>query len=144
MARSPVNGAKTGYAIPGATANALSLANVSAANAAAYDVVVTDATGTLTSFPARLSVVPAGTPTNPGHLIKLSILTSVTAADPLFTLGTVLGGAGTSGAKPLLVRAAGPSLSRSGSAARWLIRSSKCFQGRPSSPPTIIGAARRR
>jgi hypothetical protein len=65
----------------------------------------------LTSFPARLTVVPAGTPTNPGRLINLSILTSVTAADPLFTLGTVLGGAGTSGAKPLLVRAAGPSLS---------------------------------
>lgn len=105
---------KDGVVIPGATANALSLANVSAANAAAYDVVVTDATGTLTSFPARLTVVPAGTPTNPGRLINLSILTSVTAADPLFTLGTVLGGAGTSGAKPLLVRAAGPSLSQLG------------------------------
>jgi hypothetical protein len=105
---------KDGVVIPGATANALSLANVSAANAAAYDVVVTDATGTLTSFPARLTVVPAGTPTNPGRLINLSILTTVTAADPLFTLGTVLGGAGTSGAKPLLVRAAGPSLSQLG------------------------------
>ena len=105
---------KDGVVIPGATANALSLANVSAASAAAYDVVVTDATGTLTSFPARLTVVPAGTPTNPGRLINLSILTSVTATDPLFTLGTVLGGAGTSGAKPLLVRAAGPSLSQLG------------------------------
>ena len=45
-----------------------------------------------------------------GRLINLSILTSITAADPLFTVGTVIGGAGTSGSKPLLIRAAGPAL----------------------------------
>jgi hypothetical protein len=44
------------------------------------------------------------------RLINLSILTNISAADPDFTIGTVLGGAGTSGDKPLLVRAVGPSL----------------------------------
>ncbi len=46
----------------------------------------------------------------PSRLANLSVLTSVTAADPVFTVGTVVGGAGTSGTKPLLIRAAGPSL----------------------------------
>ncbi len=46
----------------------------------------------------------------PSRLGNLSVLTNVTAADPQFTVGTVLGGNGTSGVKPLLIRAAGPSL----------------------------------
>lgn len=46
----------------------------------------------------------------PSRLANLSVLTNVTASDPQFTVGTVLGGAGTSGVKPLLIRAAGPAL----------------------------------
>jgi hypothetical protein len=42
--------------------------------------------------------------------VNLSILTSLTSATDSFTFGVVVGGAGTLGAKPLLVRAAGPSL----------------------------------
>ena len=38
-------------------------------------------------------------PTNPGRLINLSILTSVTATEPLFPLGMAVGGASTIGAK---------------------------------------------
>ncbi len=44
------------------------------------------------------------------RLVNLSILTSIDTPGDSFTLGTVVGGGGTSGAKPLLVRAAGPSL----------------------------------
>jgi len=58
--------------------------------------------------PARLSVAPTGSPFNPGRLVNLSILTSVTAGDPFF-MGTVLGAA-RHGSKPLLIhwsRAAG-------------------------------------
>ena len=66
---------------------------------------------TLTSTAAALTLVPAG---NPGRLVNLSILTSINAASPQFTVGTVIGGAGTSGTKPLLVRAAGPALTTLG------------------------------
>lgn len=44
-----------------------------------------------------------------GRLVNLSILTPLGAGEKM-TLGTVLGGAGTAGTRPLLVRAAGPSL----------------------------------
>jgi hypothetical protein len=47
-------------------------------------------------------------------LVNLSIRTNVTVADPFFTVGTVVGGTGTSGSKPLLVRAVGPSLAAFG------------------------------
>ncbi|HUR57847.1 MAG TPA: lamin tail domain-containing protein, partial [Opitutaceae bacterium] len=46
----------------------------------------------------------------PARLINLSILTSIAASGDNFTMGYVVGGAGTSGAKPLVIRAAGPSL----------------------------------
>ena len=44
------------------------------------------------------------------RLVNLSILTSVDAAGDSFTMGYVVGGAGTSGSKPILIRAAGPTL----------------------------------
>lgn len=105
---------KDGMAIPGATGATLTLSGVTAASAASYDVVVSDITSALTSFPARLTVAPAGSPFDPGRLVNLSILTTVSTADPLFTVGTVVGGAGTAGTKPLLIRAAGPALTALG------------------------------
>ena len=50
---------------------------------------------------------------NPGRLINLSILTELAAGDT-FTMGFVVGGAGTNGPKALLARAAGPSLAQLG------------------------------
>lgn len=47
---------------------------------------------------------------NPARLINLSILTSIPTSGESFTMGYVVGGAGTSGPKPLVIRAAGPSL----------------------------------
>jgi hypothetical protein len=52
--------------------------------------------------------------TNPGRLVNLSILTGVSSAGDSFTMGYVVGGAGTSGSKPILIRAAGPSLQQLG------------------------------
>ncbi|MSU49532.1 MAG: LamG domain-containing protein [Opitutus sp.] len=48
------------------------------------------------------------------RITNLSILTDITAIDPLFTVGAVIGGAGTSGNKALLIRAAGPALAALG------------------------------
>ncbi len=63
--------------------------------------------GSLTTVNLALSSVS-------GRIINLSILTTVTASSPLFTVGTVIGGAGTSGSKAILVRVAGPSLAQLG------------------------------
>ncbi len=52
--------------------------------------------------------------TDVGRLVNLSILTNISAGDPFFTVGAVVGGSGTSGTKPLLIRAAGPSLAQLG------------------------------
>ena len=60
-----------------------------------------------------VSAADDGVATNPGRLINLSILAPLVAGEKM-TMGTVLGGAGTSGIKPLLARAAGPSLTQFG------------------------------
>ena len=92
-----------GVPIVGATSAALTLNGAQAGNAGSYTVVVTNSTGSVTSTAAILTV-------NFSRLTNLSVLTTVTASTPLFTVGTVIGGTGTSGSQPLLVRAAGPSL----------------------------------
>jgi hypothetical protein len=45
-----------------------------------------------------------------GRLINLSVLTDIATAGDSFTLGYVVGGTATTGSKPLVIRAAGPSL----------------------------------
>ena len=57
--------------------------------------------------------IPGGTPTKTSRLINLSVLTPL-AAGEIMTIGTAIGGAGTSGTKALVARAAGPALARFG------------------------------
>ena len=80
--------------------------NIGSGFTGTFDVVISDGVSTVTSAPATITVISISRITN------LSILTNVTAANPVFTVGTVIGGAGTSGSKPILVRAAGPSLTQ--------------------------------
>lgn len=96
-----------GKAIAGATDATLVVKKATAADAGSYSVVATNTLGTTISNAATLAV--SSTP-DFGRLSNLSILTDVTAADPFFTVGTVIGGGGTGGAKAILIRAAGPSL----------------------------------
>ena len=58
----------------------------------------------------QVTAVPPGAAANPGRLINLSVLTGISAPGDSFTLGYVVGGPGTGGSKPLVIRAAGPSL----------------------------------
>ncbi len=96
-----------GAAIPGATDSTYRIASAAPTNAGAYTVVVSNAGGTApVSAPGNLTVT-AGTA---GRLINLSILTALAGSTDSFTMGYVVGGANTSGAKPLVIRAAGPSL----------------------------------
>jgi hypothetical protein len=66
--------------------------------------------------PARLGsassiyVADASVASTAGRLINLSVLTDLTAPGDTFTLGYVVGGPGTVGEKPVVLRAAGPSL----------------------------------
>ena len=97
---------RDGAPLAGATVASLVLTGANAL-AGSYTVVATNAVGSATSNAASLTLSATA---NFGRLINLSILTDITAASPTFTVGTVIGGGGTSGAKPLLVRAVGPSL----------------------------------
>jgi hypothetical protein len=98
---------RNGAPVPGATQSTLVLTAATAAQAGTYTCVATNSAGSVTSSPATLAV---STTAAFGRLINLSILTPLTAAEGFFTLGASIGGAGTSGPKPLLVRAAGPAL----------------------------------
>ena len=102
---------ENGTPIAGATAATYTVASATAATAGSYTVAVTGAGGTVTSAPAVITTTTVTTASNPGRLINLSILTPLAPGERM-TMGTVLGGAGTSGTKPLLVRAAGPSLAQ--------------------------------
>ena len=78
-----------------------------AALAGGYYCWVTNSLGTAASNTATLTVI---TTNNPGRLINLSVLTDISAAVPDFTVGTVIGPIGGSGAMSLVVRADGPTL----------------------------------
>lgn len=101
--------AKDGINLGGATSATYTIASVTPTDAGRYTVVVTNSLGSVTSAGASLTVVVP----NPGRLINLSILAPIAAGETM-TLGTVLGGAGTSGTKALVVRAAGPALTQLG------------------------------
>jgi sugar lactone lactonase YvrE len=95
---------KDGIPILGATNATLTLGGVQSGDAAAYTVVVTNVAGSSTSSAALLSM------NLPGRLINLSVLTDIATPGDGFTLGYVVGGNSTLGVKPLVIRAAGPSL----------------------------------
>ncbi|MGH7945142.1 MAG: immunoglobulin domain-containing protein [Opitutaceae bacterium] len=101
---------RDGVAIPGATTTTLNVSNVQAGNLGNYTLVATNSVGSTTSNVAELSFAFS----NPGRLINLSIRTSLAAGGDSFTMGYVVGGSGTSGAKPLVIRVAGPSLTQLG------------------------------
>jgi hypothetical protein len=94
---------KDGVAILGATTATLTIANTRPTDAGSYAVTVANAAGSVTSTAASLTVAFS-------RLVNLSILTSLDAAGDSFTMGYVVGGSSTSGTKPLIIRAAGPSL----------------------------------
>ena len=70
---------------------------------------VTNSAGSRVSAPATVTIVGGGSGIS-SRLVNLSILTDVASAGDNFTMGYVVGGAGTAGSKPVLIRAAGPTL----------------------------------
>jgi hypothetical protein len=100
-----------GAPIANATSSTLVIKGVTTASTGDYSVVIDGSSGPVISQTAALTV---WTGADFGRLINLSILADVSPSDPVFTLGTVIGGPGTGGNKPLLVRAAGPALAQLG------------------------------
>ena len=98
---------KDGAAISGATNATLTISSVQAPNAGSYSVTITNSAGAVTSNAVTLTV---NAPVASGRIINLSVLTDIATVGDSFTVGYVVGGGGTSGAKPLVIRAAGPSL----------------------------------
>ncbi len=68
--------------------------------------IITNSVATFTTTTVAVS--------NTGRLINLSILTEIGQAREDFTMGYVVGGRGTSGSKPVVIRAVGPSLAALG------------------------------
>jgi hypothetical protein len=99
-----------GAPIAGATGPRLVLTGVAARNAGAYTCTATNGSGTATSAAATLSLIATA---NVGRLTNLSVLNLAGSGQPL-TLGFVVGGAGTTGAQSLIVRATGPALAAFG------------------------------
>ena len=72
--------------------------------------------GTFTSLSSVVEVFvpstagPEGPNANAGRIVNVSVLSGIATPGEAFSLGFVVGGEGTAGAKPLLVRAVGPSL----------------------------------
>ncbi len=102
---------RDGTTLPGATTPSLTLANVQAAQAGAYTVVVTNALGSVTSEPATLLL---GTNADPGRIVNMSIRSNAGTGDRTLIVGVGLGGADTTGPKAVLFRAVGPTLAAFG------------------------------
>lgn len=94
---------RNGTTLPGATQSALPLAHATTADAGNYDVVVTNALGSVTSLAVPLTISPAA------WLSNVSLRTFLTAGQPVI-VGFVVAG----GPKDILLRAAGPTLTQFG------------------------------
>lgn len=92
---------KDDAALAGATAAMLVLPNAQPAIAGIYTVVVSNAGGSVTSEPARVSVGPAS------RLINLSTRGTVAGGERMLIAGFVIAG---TQPKPVLIRAVGPTL----------------------------------
>ncbi len=101
---------KDGANISGATSASYNIASAQTSDAASYTVVVTSGSTNVTSSAAVLTVTAVVNTAPAAHLINLSILTSLASAGDAFTLGYVVGNSSAGNPKPLVIRAAGPSL----------------------------------
>lgn len=98
---------RNGAAIVGATLSTYTMPQATSADAGQYSVALSNATGTTTSDIATVDVVSSD---DPGRLFNVSVRAVAGTGTQTLIVGSVLGGANTSGTRPLLLRVAGPSL----------------------------------
>ncbi|HMD60542.1 MAG TPA: immunoglobulin domain-containing protein [Opitutaceae bacterium] len=92
--------------VAGATGPILLLRNA-AAEAGTYSCVATNPQGSATSNPATVSITSTG---DIGRLTNISTRSQVGTGANILIAGFVVGGAGTTGSEPLLIRGSGPAL----------------------------------
>lgn len=92
---------RNGTAIAGATDSTYTVANVSVANEGDYSVTITNASGSVSSMPARVAL----TTSSVAWISNLSVRANMAAGQTLMVGFTTTGGS-----KDVLVRAAGPGL----------------------------------
>ena len=97
-------------AVSGATGPILFLSNASA-SAGTYTCVATNAVGSTTSQAATVSL---SSTQDVGRLTNISCRALVGTGNNILIAGFVVGGSGTSGTEPLLIRASGPALANFG------------------------------
>ncbi len=97
-----------GGAIAGATGSTYTVASAGAATSGDYTVDVTNSAGSATSSTATLGVV---TTTDPGRITNLAIRSQAGTGAQTLIVGVAIGGFGTTGTKPVLLRGVGPTLS---------------------------------
>jgi len=95
----------------GVTSPTLLISGANGLSAGSYTCVVSNSAGSVTSSPATLTVVST---TNAGRLTNLSTRAQVGTGANVLIAGFALGGAGTSGTKPMLIRGSGPALTAFG------------------------------
>ncbi len=103
---------REGAVLSGATNATLVLPNVTTANAGRYSVIASNAIGEAPRADTTLTVTPATA--DSGRLINLAIRTNAGTGAQTLIVGFAVGGAGTTGTKPLLLRGVGPSLTQFG------------------------------
>jgi hypothetical protein len=96
-----------GAGISGSAGPQLVITGATSANAGTYTCVATNASGSTASAPATLAV--SGT-ADVGRLVNLSCRATVGSGANVLIAGFAIGGAGTAGPEPVLVRASGPAL----------------------------------
>ena len=93
--------------IAGATQPTLLISGATAADAGSYTCTVTNALGSVTTAAATLALTTTSTP---GHLVNVSCRAQVGTGANELIMGYVIGGSGTTGSEPVLIRASGPAL----------------------------------
>ncbi len=90
--------------VPGATSSTLLLISPGAGT---YTCVATNSAGSTTSNPAAVTLTQTS---DPGRMTNLSCRATVGTGANVLIAGFAIGGAGTSGSEPVLVRASGPAI----------------------------------
>jgi hypothetical protein len=98
---------KNGLSIPGATNATLTIASTTEADAGSYQLLVGNATDSVTSSPAVVTIVS----NDPGRLTNLAVRAFSGTGDRVLIVGFTLNGPG---AKPVLIRGIGPGLAAFG------------------------------
>ena len=97
----------SGVSISGATTARLLISGAAAGASGLYSCQITGSSGTVMSAAATLQIASTS---DPGRLTNISCRAPVGTGANILIAGFAVGGAGTSGVEPLLIRASGPAL----------------------------------